>query len=376
MEYKASDFKILVVDDIPANILLLKIILEKEGYNVDTTDKGNDVYKIALNSKPDLILLDVMMPDMSGYEVADQLKADSQTEDISIIFITALTGSKNIINGFQHGGNDYVSKPFNKDELLIKIKHQLSLTKAKRIIEEENVKLQNTIKMRDTLYSVVAHDLRSPLGSLKMTLNMLTMLLPKDLIGEEMSDILSDANKTTEDLFGLLDNLLKWTKSLTGRLNVAFKDNDIVPVALGIKQIFDISAKQKGLEINVITPDSVVAHMDIDMINTVLRNLVSNAIKYSSKDTSIDITITENKDKIIVGVKDSGIGMSQDVKNKLLNEVSITTFGTQNEEGSGLGLLLCRDFINKNNGRFWFESEQNKGSEFFFELKKSPVNID
>ena len=353
MEYKASDFKILVVDDIPANILLLKIILEKEGYNVDTTDKGNDVYKIALNSKPDLILLDVMMPDMSGYEVADQLKADSQTEDISIIFITALTGSKNIINGFQHGGNDYVSKPFNKDELLIKIKHQLSLTKAKRIIEEENVKLQNTIKMRDTLYSVVAHDLRSPLGSLKMTLNMLTMLLPKDLIGEEMSDILSDANKTTEDLFGLLDNLLKWTKSLTGRLNVAFKDNDIVPVALGIKQIFDISAKQKGLEINVITPDSVVAHMDIDMINTVLRNLVSNAIKYSSKDTSIDITITENKDKIIVGVKDSGIGMSQDVKNKLLNEVSITTFGTQNEEGSGLGLLLCRDFINKNNGIEW-----------------------
>ena len=376
MEYKASDFKILVVDDIPANILLLKIILEKEGYNVDTTDKGNDVYKIALNSKPDLILLDVMMPDMSGYEVADQLKADSQTEDISIIFITALTGSKNIINGFQHGGNDYVSKPFNKDELLIKIKHQLSLTKAKRIIEEENVKLQNTIKMRDTLYSVVAHDLRSPLGSLKMTLNMLTMLLPKDLIGEEMSDILSDANKTTEDLFGLLDNLLKWTKSLTGRLNVAFKDNDIVPVALGIKQIFDISAKQKGLEINVITPDSVVALMDIDIIITVLRNLVSNAIKYSSKDTSIDITITENKDKIIVGVKDSGIGMSQDVKNKLLNEVSITTFGTQNEEGSGLGLLLCRDFVNKNNGRFWFESEQNKGSEFFFELKKSPVNID
>ena len=237
MDYRASDFKILVVDDIAANILLLKIILEKEGYIVESTEKGVDVYNLAINYKPDLILLDVMMPDMSGYDVADLLKSDDKTSDISIIFITALTGSKNIINGFQHGANDYVSKPFNKDELLIKIKHQLSLTKAKHIIEEENIKLQNTIKMRDTLYSVVAHDLRSPLGSLKMTLNMLTMLLPEDLIGEEMGTMLNDANKTAEDLFGLLDNLLKWTKSLTGRLNVAFKDNDVVPVILGIKQI-------------------------------------------------------------------------------------------------------------------------------------------
>lgn len=371
MDYRASDFKILVVDDIAANILLLKIILEKEGYIVESTEKGVDVYNLAINYKPDLILLDVMMPDMSGYDVADLLKSDDKTSDISIIFITALTGSKNIINGFQHGANDYVSKPFNKDELLIKIKHQLSLTKAKHIIEEENIKLQNTIKMRDTLYSVVAHDLRSPLGSLKMTLNMLTMLLPEDLIGEEMGTMLNDANKTAEDLFGLLDNLLKWTKSLTGRLNVAFKDNDVVPVILGIKQIFEMTAKQKNLTINIDTPESSIVNMDIDMINTVLRNLMSNAIKYSNNGANIFINLEEKDDNVRISVKDQGDGMTDEIKEKLLQEVSVTTFGTSNEEGSGLGLMLCRDFVRKNNGIFGFDTKLNEGSIFWFELNKS-----
>ena len=103
MDYNSSDFKILVVDDIDSNILLLKIILEKEGYVVETTNKGAEVYEIAKVSRPDLILLDVMMPDMGGYEVADKLKSDSATDSISIIFITALTGSKNIIKSlFPH----------------------------------------------------------------------------------------------------------------------------------------------------------------------------------------------------------------------------------------------------------------------------------
>ena len=370
MDYNSSDFKILVVDDIDSNILLLKIILEKEGYVVETTNKVDEVYEIAKVSRPDLILLDVMMPDMGGYEVADKLKSDSATDSISIIFITALTGSKNIINGFRHGGNDYVSKPFNKDELLIKIKHQLSLKKATRIIEEENIKLQNTIRMRDTMYSVIAHDLRSPLGSLKMTLNMLSMLLPVDKIGEEMSTMLNDANKTAEDLFGLLDNLLKWTKSLTGKLNVAFNNSDIVPVVLGIKQIFDIAAKQKDIEIKVTTPASAVAYMDIDMINTVLRNLVSNAIKFSNHNTEIEITVTDNSDSVKLCIKDHGIGMTDDIRQKLIDEISVTTFGTDNEDGSGLGLLLCRDFIKKNNGEFSFMTIEGEGSEFCFELKK------
>ncbi|MEG0948617.1 MAG: response regulator, partial [Bacteroidales bacterium] len=220
MNLISTDFRILIVDDIPANILLLKIILEKEGYQVETAESGEEALLKIDEQLPDLILLDVMMPGMSGYQVADIVREREEWKEVGIIFITALTGSNNVVEGFKHGGNDYISKPFNKEEFLIKIKHQLSLSEAKRLIKLENEKLQKTIQSRDTLYSIIAHDLRSPLGSIKMTLNTLSLLITDEQIGEDLREMLKSANKTTEDLFSLLDNLLKWTKSLTGRLNV------------------------------------------------------------------------------------------------------------------------------------------------------------
>ena len=121
---------------------------------------------------PDLILLDVMMPDISGFEVAQQLKAKTGYEQIPIIFLTALNSTADIVKGFQTGANDFISKPFNKEELIIRVTHQISLIAAKRIIYNQTEELKRTIKGRDKLYSVIAHDLRSPMASIKMVLNM------------------------------------------------------------------------------------------------------------------------------------------------------------------------------------------------------------
>lgn len=368
MKVIPQEYKILIVDDVLSNVLLLKVLLTGEKYTIVTANNGKQALEQVEKEKPDLILLDVMMPDINGFEVAKILKSQSETCEIPIIFLTALNSTPDIVKGFQTGGNDFISKPFNKEELLIRVKHQISLIAAKRFIVAQTEELRKTIIGRDKLYSVIAHDLRSPMGSIKMVLNMLTMSLPKEVIGEEMFDLLNTANQTTEEVFGLLDNLLKWTKSQIGRLNVVYQDYNIVEMIEGIIEIFTMLGELKQIKIRFIDhEDKVFVRADIDMIKTVLRNLISNAIKFSHDHSEIWIDLTVADGNAVVSVKDFGCGMDEDQQKKLLHtDTHFSTFGTNNEEGSGLGLLLCVDFVEKNGGRLWFESTKGEGSTFYF----------
>lgn len=229
MEINPSEYKILIVDDVMSNVLLLKVLLTNEKFAIATASNGRQALEQVEKENPDLVLLDVMMPDMSGFEVAQHLKSNPNTADIPIIFLTALNSTADIVKGFQVGANDFISKPFNKEELIIRVTHQISLVAAKRLILSKTEELQRTIAGRDKLYSVIAHDLRSPMGSIKMVLNMLILNLPSEKIGAEMYELLTMANQTTEDVFSLLDNLLKWTKSQIGKLNVVYQDVDCGP---------------------------------------------------------------------------------------------------------------------------------------------------
>ncbi|WP_073401552.1 ATP-binding response regulator [Bacteroides luti] len=371
MEINYSEYKILVVDDVLSNVLLLKVLLTNEKYNVVTAMNGTQALKMVESELPDLILLDVMMPDISGFEVARQLKDNPAFAQIPIIFLTALNSTADIVKGFQMGANDFISKPFNKEELIIRVKHQISLIAAKRIIFNQNEELKRTIKGRDKLYSVIAHDLRSPMASIKMVLNMLMINLPGEKIGEEMHELLNMANQTTEELFSLLDNLLKWTKSQIGRLNVVPQDIDIVGVSAGVIEIFSMVAELKQIKINLQAPDQLEVRADIDMIKTVIRNLISNALKFSNPGSEVHVVVEEKEEQVIVNVVDHGRGIKKEDQSKLLNvDTHYSTFGTKNEEGSGLGLLLCQDFVRKNGGELWFNSEEGEGSVFSFYLPK------
>ena len=369
MEINPSEYKILIVDDVMSNVLLLKVLLTNEKFQIATASNGRQALDQVTKEKPDLVLLDVMMPDMSGFEVSQQLKANPETAEIPIIFLTALNSTADIVKGFQVGGNDFISKPFNKEELIIRVTHQISLIAAKRIIVAQTEELRKTIIGRDKLYSVIAHDLRSPMGSIKMVLNMLILNLPSDTIGPEMYELLTMANQTTEDVFSLLDNLLKWTKSQIGKLKVVYQDIDMVEVTEGVIEIFSMVAELKKISIRLETPSKLDVHADIDMIKTVIRNLLSNAIKFSNEETEILVTVQEQEGMAVVSVKDSGCGIDEENQKKLLHtDTHFSTFGTNNEEGSGLGLLLCQDFVIKNGVRLWFTSAKGEGSTFSFSI--------
>ena len=370
MEINRNEYKILIVDDISSNVLLLKVLLVKEQYNVITASSGREALTLIEQEKPDLLLLDVMMPEMSGYEVAQHMKMNAEMKEIPIIFLTALNSTVDIVNGFQVGGNDFISKPFKKEELTIRIDHQLSLIAAKRIIIRQTEELRKIICGRDKLYSVIAHDLRSPMGAIKMVLNMLILILPPETIGQNMFEMLEMANRTTEEVFSLLDNLLKWTKSQIGKLNVVYQDFEITEVLEGIIGIVSMVGKLKHIRISQDECYELAdVHADIDMTKTVMRNLLSNAVKFSHEGGEVLVSIRKENDMAIISVKDSGCGMSEEDQKKLLNESThFSTFGTNKEEGSGLGLLLCKDFVEKNGGTLWFESQKGVGSTFSFSI--------
>lgn len=376
VEINNSEYKILIVDDVLSNVLLLKILLSNERFQISTAMGGKEALEKVQQEIPDLILLDVMMPDVDGFEVTRQLRSMPEPYcDISIIFLTALNGTAEIVKGFQIGANDFISKPFSKEELIIRVKHQISLIAAKRIIIQQKEALQNSIYSRDKMYSVIAHDLRSPMGSIKMMLNMVILTLSPETMGSEMYEMLNLANKTTEDTFSLLDNLLKWTKSQTGRLNVVFQQTELVPLSNGVLEIVSKMAELKQVHIKTDYPETCDVYADRDMIKSVLRNLLSNAMKFSKPGGVITVRIRDNVPEeggmAVVSVEDNGTGISEEAQKKLLKiETHFSTFGTNNEEGSGLGLLLCVDFVNKNGGRLWFTSKEGVGTTFNFSIPK------
>lgn len=369
MEINPSEYKILIVDDVMSNVLLLKVLLTNEKFAIATASNGRQALEQVEKENPDLVLLDVMMPDMSGFEVAQHLKSNPNTADIPIIFLTALNSTADIVKGFQVGANDFISKPFNKEELIIRVTHQISLVAAKRLILSKTEELQRTIAGRDKLYSVIAHDLRSPMGSIKMVLNMLILNLPSEKIGAEMYELLTMANQTTEDVFSLLDSLLKWTKSQIGKLNVVYQDVDLVEVTDGVIEIFSMVASLKKIKIREMKPEKMMVNADIDMLKTVVRNLLSNAIKFSKENSEVLVKMEEVDGMAVVSVQDHGCGISEEGQKKLLHtDTHFSTFGTNNEEGSGLGLLLCKDFVVKNGGKLWFTSKEGEGSIFSFSI--------
>ena len=369
MQINPAEFKLLVVDDVQTNVLLLKALLGKEGYGILVANNGQEALEVIRNENPDLILLDVMMPGMDGFEVAERLKSEEFRCEIPIIFLTALDDTQSIVNGFKLGVGDFISKPFRKEELMVRIKHQLSLVAARRSIEEKNEELRKTIAGRDKMYSVIAHDLRSPMASMKMLLNTIMMSVEKDKIDPDIFDMLEMSNKTSEEVFSLLDNLLKWTKSQLGKLTVIPQKLDISGLADGVVEVMNSVAEVKHIKLIRTDHESFFVYVDIEMIKSILRNLISNAVKFSNPDSEIKVGIKAEDGKVIVSVTDSGKGIKKEDQHKLLKDSThFTTYGTNSEEGSGLGLLLCRDFARKNGGELWFESEENLGSVFSFSL--------
>ncbi len=351
---------ILIVDDVPNNLKILGGILKEEGYKIRPVLNGELAIQVAEKEKPDIILLDIMMPGIDGFEVCRRLKASPQLNDIPVIFISALNDSKNLVRAFDVGGVDYITKPFQAAEVIARVSTHLKICRQNNELRELNA-------TKDKFFSIIAHDLRGPIGNI---LSISEMIAEKGNVDEETLYVFLGLQKElTKETSQLLENLLVWARSNTNRI-------EFNPVELNVDQLINdllYSAKTQAAkkEINLTyntPPDKLLMYADENMIQLIIRNFISNAIKYTHRGGEITISAYYGENNsMIISVKDSGIGISPDLlKNLFRIDVSTKRSGTEGEPTNGLGLLLCKEFVEKHNGCIWVESEENKGATFSF----------
>jgi two-component system, sensor histidine kinase and response regulator len=356
---------ILIIDDYPDNLKVLNNILRNSDYNLALALNGESAFNTLSEIEIDLILLDIMMPDISGFEFCKQIKDDKRFQDIPVIFISALSDTANIVKALQLGGVDYITKPFQAEEVKLRVKTQLK-------IRQQNKELIKLNANKDRFISILSHDLRGPLSTIVAYQEMII----SELDTAEKSKVkqnLEQINQYTNTVYSLLEDLLEWGK--VQKDNIAFEPQPI-DLNLFIQDILDkillISGK-KCITIKHFFYPGAIVYADPNMLSSILRNLITNAIKYSYAGSEIIIDLKISDRNAIISVEDKGVGMSNDTINKLFDITKFnSTVGTNNEKGSGLGLILCKDFIKKHGGEIWVESTLCKGSTFFFSL---PFNL-
>lgn len=356
--YKST---VLIVDDNPTNLQLLYKYFLDLGFKILLSYDGDNALEIVQNEKPDIILLDIIMPNKNGYEVCQILKNQEETKDIPIIFISALNETVDKLKGFQLGGVDYITKPFHQEEVLARITAHLTIVYQKKQLKELNAS-------KDKFFSIIAHDLKNPFNGL---IGISNLLLSRyhDLDDEKRITYLKEIEKLSKNSYELLENLLQWARTQTNRIQLSPKEYDIsMVVNTNINLMKDIASKKRILIESKIEKDSIV-YVDINVLNTVIRNLLTNAIKFSFNGGIIKISTSENHEYREIIVSDHGIGMDQEIIDNLFKiDRHISTLGTNDEAGSGIGLVLCNEFIKKSNGKIWVESIPGKGSSFFVHL--------
>jgi len=361
---RSDNQSILIVDDVPRNIQLLGSILKQENYDIEFATSGYEALEWLASKRFDLILLDIMMPEMDGLELCRKIKDNPVTREISVIFLTAKADADSVINGFEVGAVDYITKPFNSKELLMRVKTHLTMQYQRKQIEQKNT-------FEKKIFSVIGHDLRSPIGNIRTYIDAFLMM-NKD-IQEPVKGLLRDLYILSDDAFGLLENLLNWAKSQSGSIHTRPQKENVARLMQLIIKIFSIQAENKNIIINYEGSDKIQAYIDRELISAVFRNIIANAIKFTPRGGSITVCYglqtVKNTKSAVVMIQDTGVGISPEVIENLMNEnVHYTTYGTDNEKGSGLGIQLCKEFVNLNNGSLWIESTIGKGTTFYVSL--------
>lgn len=352
-------------------------ILYHEGYQISFAANGKQALSVSQAIMPDLILLDIMMPEMDGFECAKRLKDNDMTKDIPVIFLTGRAETQDIVKGFSYGAVDYITKPFNSVELISRVKTHLELkfTKDRMLsytikLKEYQQELKQVIASKDKFFSIIAHDLRGPFSGF-IGLSEILSNKYDEINKEEVAEIGRSLNESAKNLFNLLENLLEWSSTQLGRINYNPLNHDISGIVNKIVGLLNISAKEKNIEFEYKIPSNTFVYCDSNMVHTVFRNLISNAIKFT-ENGKIILDIIELDEKYYqINIQDTGIGISSNSLTKIFKlENKFTTPGTRRESGTGLGLILCKEFVERNSGKIWVESELGKGTTFSFTLPK------
>ncbi len=363
--------KILIVDDVAQNIQLIANFL-KEDYELAFALRGKEAVNQALNTPFDLILLDIMMPEIDGFRVCEILKGEEKTKDVPVIFLTAKTDTESIKRGFECGGVDYITKPFNASELKARVKTHVQLKWAKETLEGKNQALAQSNRIKDKFFAIIAHDLKSPLNTFVSLISLMEENY-EDFSEEERKDFLQSMCEHSRQLSKLLNNLLQWSMHQRGDIKVRPEALFLETVLRGSLKLYDQEIRRKKLRVHMDMEPGLKTLGDPSMIQTIFRNLLSNAVKFTPNRGAIEIRGTFEGDKVLVDIVDTGVGIRKERIPNLFRPDQVTsTKGTNYEDGTGLGLIICQEFVKFHKGEIEVESQPKEGTKIRVTLLKKP----
>lgn len=374
MSEESKNTSILIVDDTEPNVRLLAHVVKKEGYEVMAAFSGKDALALIDKRKPDIILLDVMMPDMDGFEVCRKLKKQHEYKDIPVIFLSALSETDSKVQGFNVGGVDYITKPFQREEVLARIdlhvklrKLQAELNSKIEQLKQREASLQKLNEEKDELMRIVGHDFRNPVTGIMGLAGFL-----KENLGaidkEQHESMLGIIKGSGQKLLDLVNGLLNKDQEASIS-ELKLHELDLKELVIDIVDLHRPTAINKGIVIETELQKNIASRtIDKHKVEQVLSNLISNALKFTSKGGTIGVELQEvpgDEEAIRLIVKDTGTGMPQEQLEMLWDTArkSIRS-GTSGEKGSGMGLKLVKKFTELHGGNIRVESTEGMGTTF------------
>ncbi|MDH5380784.1 MAG: hybrid sensor histidine kinase/response regulator [Cyclobacteriaceae bacterium] len=358
---------ILVVDDESDNIKVIVdyLMLEGDHFRMLQALNSKKALKITKKEFPDLIITDWDMPDMSGIELIKKVRSHEKIKNTPIVMCTGImTSPKNLKTALEAGATDYVKKPVDPVELLARVTNALNLAERYNEISTLN-------DSKDQIFSVIAHDLKGPVANMALLAEMMYDQ-KEEMKEEEVFKISELMKKQSVSTLGVLDNLFSWANGQKNSVSYSPKINLLVPVIRKVMDFLEPSIEKKKIKVDVKVNCGIKAFFDIDLISTVIRNLLTNAIKFTPIGGNVEIRASIIGDFIHLAIIDNGLGMTQNQIDVIYNPaLHKSTTGTDGEQGSGLGTKICVDFLKRHKSELAIKSKPGKGSEFSFLL---PLN--
>jgi len=342
---------ILIVDDTPANVLLLVRMLSERGYHTRSALSGKLALQAARVELPDLILLDVTMPEMNGYEVCAQLKADAALKDIPVIFISASNETIDKVKAFKAGGLDYVTKPFHIEEVYARVQTHLQLHRLG--------------KLREDLTHMVVHDLRNPLTVICYFLDILESREVQNL-SAGTQQLVTVARRSVADLLTMIGSLLDVSKMGAGAMKLQCEPCDLGALLHAIVATHQpLPDRRTVLFTAPAAPISL--SVDVGLLRRVLQNLLSNALKHTPAGGEVRLSITPALDEVRIAVTDAGPGIAPEYHQRIFEKFGQVE-DRANRVGTGLGLAFCKLAVEAHGGRIGIDSAAGHGSTFWVAL--------
>jgi two-component system sensor histidine kinase/response regulator len=359
--------KILIVDDTPTNLSILEEILEDD-YFIYAAQSGTQALSIAEEFMPDLILLDVNMPGLDGFETCHKLKSREDMRNLPVIFITARAEPEDVIQGFKEGGVDYITKPFNHSEVLARVQTHLKVQQLIRQLGLKNDQLKDLNELKNKFLGMASHDMRNYLSAIKGYSQILKD--DKEELPEETKDqFLSFIFKSSENMLKMVNGLLDVSVIESGKLQLDLQPESFKSLINHHIMINQFFADKKNIHLQSELPDVPECRIDASKIGQVIDNLISNAIKFSESGTTIIISLKEQEGKLIFSVKDEGPGISDEDQAKLFQHFQkLSARPTAGESSSGLGLAISKKMIQAHKGCLDVTSQLGSGATFWFEI--------